>query len=138
MRITEVEVRPRKLDQHTRLASYRAPSRIYVFVGGESLLQNMENRTVRPYTLYKQEVLPELVELGHLAKDDRFRWSQKAGCTMCPCSPGFIVSRTLRNHLGQPVDLFVTVVGNDAAIAEGETPRDILGRIICVEVPDGA
>ncbi len=135
MRITEVKVVPRPFNNDTRLATWRTPARIYIWVEGESLLQNLENRTVRPYTVYRNEVIPQLVGRGILKDEDRVRWSQKAGCAMCPCSPGFILSRMYRDEKGMPSDIHVTVVGNDAAIAEGETPRDILGRMVCVEVP---
>ena len=77
--------------------------RVYIGIDGETLMQNLQNRRDRPYTIYKKEVLPTLFrKLGLNPK--KVGWSQKAGCTMCPCSPGFIVqSRDI------PYDIHVTI-----------------------------
>lgn len=86
---------------------YHRP-RIYVSPDGETVMENFtEGRHTRPYTLYKQEVLPQLFRV--LGLDSQFPtvkvgWSQKAGCTMCPCSPGFIVKDG-----NVPFDIHVTV-----------------------------
>lgn len=41
------------------------------------------------------------------------QWSQHAGCSMCPCSPGFIVKGdNLMGPNGQPADIFVDVEGS--------------------------
>lgn len=78
--------------------------RIYIHPEGETIHENLQNRRDRPYTIYKKEVLPQLFRtLGLNPK--KLGWSQKAGCTMCPCSPGFVVqSRDI------PFDIHVTVV----------------------------
>lgn len=83
---------------------YNRASRIYIFVSGESLLENLNERRSRPYTAYRKEVLPKLFELlGLDVKDFDLGWSQKAGCS-CPCSPGFVdKSRRLRH------DIFVDI-----------------------------
>jgi hypothetical protein len=68
---------------------YNKESRLSVFVKGENMLENLQNRTSRPSKFYRKEVLP--VVLKHFGlTPDRVQWSQYAGCS-CPCSPGFIL-----------------------------------------------
>lgn len=84
---------------------YHRP-RIYISPAGETVMENFtEGRHTRPYTLYRQEVLPQLFrKLGLDASSIKAGWSKKAGCSMCPCSPGFIVKE------GEvPWDIHVTV-----------------------------
>lgn len=64
-------------------------SRVYVTVEGESFWDDFANRTTRPHTLWRPLVLQALKENGVEFKS--IRWSNKAGCKMCPCSPGFII-----------------------------------------------
>lgn len=64
--------------------------KIYIFTRGETILNNLENRRVRPYTLYKKEIIPQLIKQGVIKEGQKVRWSQNAGCS-CGCSPGFIV-----------------------------------------------
>ncbi len=79
-------------------------ARVYVDLDGESVLENLRNRRDRPYSVYKKEVLPTLFRLLGLPVATKMSWSQKAGCRMCPCSPGFVVqSRDI------PYDVWVTV-----------------------------
>ena len=77
--------------------------RIYVHLDGETIMQNIQDRRDRPYNVYKKEVLPKLFSVLGI-NPEKVSWSQKAGCSMCPCSPGFIVqSRDI------PYDIHVTV-----------------------------
>lgn len=77
--------------------------RIYVNPEGETLRENMRNRRERPYSIYKKEVLPQLFRVLGITPP-KVSWSQKAGCRMCPCSPGFIVP-----NYDVPYDIHVTV-----------------------------
>lgn len=63
-------------------------TRVYIFVKGETVLENLQNRRHRPVTVYKKEIIPQLK--AHFPDGVKFSWSQKAGCS-CGCSPGFIV-----------------------------------------------
>jgi len=45
----------------------------------------------KPYKLFRKQVLPWLVELLGIDPEAKISWSKNAGCTMCPCSSGFIV-----------------------------------------------
>jgi hypothetical protein len=92
MRITRIQVHPRgKGDSSSK-------PRIYIFPKGETLIENLGNRKHRPYTAYKKEVLPVLLERLEQENPNEFacitgrkiHWSQYAGCS-CPCSPGFII-----------------------------------------------
>lgn len=78
-------------------------SRIHIFTQGESIVKNLENRRQRPYTTYRKELIPEILERSGLSKDTKVSWSQKAGCA-CGCSPGFIIQD---GPWGQ--EIFVTI-----------------------------
>ena len=89
--------------------------RVYFHVEGESVLGNLINRTSRPYAEYRR-YLPEVLQLASTmaAKasllDAKANWSKHAGCTMCPCSPGFILSGHSVHLFG--FDIHVTI-GSD-------------------------
>ena len=65
-------------------------TRVYVFLEGESVLEDLVNRRSRPHNLYKKEILPALAEKFPLFPE-KLSWSQKAGCA-CGCSPGFVAA----------------------------------------------
>lgn len=81
------------------------PSRVYPNFVGETIYENLNNRKQRPQTILKPLVEAALEEAG--IKFTKLRWSQKAGCRMCPCSPGFIIE----GHDGQ--DFFIDVIEDD-------------------------
>lgn len=71
----------------------------------QNVLDSIMARGTEPSSFYKKLapiVYKELI--GHSI--DKFSWSRKAGCTMCPCSPGIIVE----GQLMQGIDVWVTVV----------------------------
>jgi len=77
-------------------------TKVYIWPEGENVIENLQNRRSRPYSVYRKEVIPQvLAELG-IPADARVRWSQRAGCS-CPCSPGFIIE----GYYGR--EAFVTV-----------------------------
>lgn len=105
LNIKSITLRPKTGSSSKPNASgyYHRP-RIYVSPDGETVMENfVEGRHTRPYTLYKAEVLPQLFRLLGL-NSIKVGWSKKAGCTMCPCSPGFIVKDG-----NVPYDIWVTV-----------------------------
>ena len=73
-------------------------SKIYVFIKDETLYDNLMNRRERPHTLYKKELIPQALEkikkkypeVYDKLKDVKWSWRGHCGCSMCPCSPGFI------------------------------------------------
>jgi hypothetical protein len=87
---------------------WRKPSRIYIWPKGETIMDNLNNRRQRPYTVYRKEVLPGvLASLGIKIEDAQLRWSRYAGCS-CPCSPGFILDGYYSELNGK--DILVTLV----------------------------
>ena len=80
MKATKIDVREK----------WNGKSRVYIFPKGENLVENLINRRTRPYTEYRKQVMPDVLEAMGLARDTKVKWSQYAGCS-CPCSPGFIV-----------------------------------------------
>lgn len=65
--------------------------RVFVWVKDETVFENLQNRTTRPTEQYKLIALSALKQAGYDIDSFKLVWSQKAGCTMCPCSPGFIM-----------------------------------------------
>ena len=117
MEITIKSIQFRKADRHA--GSFRK-TRIFIHPTGESVMEHLCNRTGRPHQEFRKQVLPELFRRFDLPEDTKVQWSQHAGCSMCPCSPGFIVKGdNLMGPNGQPADIFVDVEG-----AESEA-RDI-------------
>ena len=84
-------------------------SRVYIDVEDETILEHLENRRSRPYTLYKKHIMPKVLELLGLPEDTEVYWSQYAGCS-CPCSPGFVIKGGQSYNL----DIWVTVTGDQA------------------------
>lgn len=65
------------------------PSIVYISITGETVLENLENRRSRPYNAFRKPLADLLTARG--IPFTKLRWSQHAGCGMCPCSPGFIL-----------------------------------------------
>jgi hypothetical protein len=139
MKVTRISKRDRrKPDWDRRHGSYaeqrrayEAHPRLYIHVKDEGVLANFANRTSRPVTLYRS-VLPEILRAAGLDPARvQVRWSQYAGCTMCPCSPGFVLRPKERGapHLGS-FDVWADVTGDDAARAAGpEAESEAAGRL---------
>ena len=72
--------------------------KIYIWLTDSSVLENLINRRNRPYEDYRREVIPQLMEtlkkeqpnVYEVLKDVKWSWNQNCGCSMCPCSPGFV------------------------------------------------
>jgi len=67
----------------------RDPSRVFLSFEGETIIDDLNNRVSRPYTIIKPLLIEKLKAEG--IPFEKLRWSQKAGCRDCPCSPGFIL-----------------------------------------------
>lgn len=65
-------------------------TRLYVWIKDETIWENLQNRRVRPYTVWRKEIVPTVLQALELPADTKVRWSRKAGCS-CGCSPGFIL-----------------------------------------------
>ena len=92
----------------------RTHHKMYIFIENETLLENLNNRSLRPFKMYREEVVPMVMEhlkryepsTYKLVKDSKWGWSKHCGCSMCPCSPGFISD--ISNHENHRT-LFVTI-----------------------------
>ena len=118
LKVTEYKERP--FPHNDR----RTASRIYVWPKGETILQNLINRRARPNREYHEAVVVELMRRGVDMSRIKLKWSKHAGCTMCPCSPGFIVDGydpQLRRK-----DIHMTVEGDDTGVTLDEAKK-ILG-----------
>jgi hypothetical protein len=77
---------------------HRRKNKMYIWVSGETIMENLQNRRNRPYDFYKKEVIPMVMdklknkhpEIYDKLKDEKWSWRQNCGCSMCPCSPGFV------------------------------------------------
>lgn len=125
----EVKHKPRnRWERGMSRKSYEAKTRVYVFISGENVLENLENRFARPHLQYRNEIIPEVIKQIPELEGKKLVWSQKAGCR-CGCSPAFIVQDMFRS------DIFVNVSAADSIEAEAlkvsslEDKRDILGNI---------
>src|SRR3954465_500107 len=92
MYVSNITTQPKRPQTKRRVGS--APNypkrRLYFSPANETILQNLEARHNRPYMAYR-ELMPEVFKQLGVTKDVKVKWSTKAGCLMCPCSPGFIV-----------------------------------------------
>ena len=95
MKIKKIDVRP--VNRRSGEPFLSNP-KIYIFIENETILENLENRRNRPANVYKKEVLPQVMaklqnsnpEIYNKLKSSRIGWRQSCGCSMCPCSPGFV------------------------------------------------
>jgi hypothetical protein len=84
-------------------------TRLFVSIKDETIIQNLLSRMVQraggPPRLsardMRKHVLQRVVDRlkqdhpeARITSPSQLRWSAKAGCTMCPCSPGFIVENS--------------------------------------------
>ena len=103
--LPNMSARPQQRQYNSDMNEYKSTTRVYVWPEGETLLDNLCNRRSRPFKAYKPLVEQQLRDVGYTGK---IRWDQKAGCKMCPCSPGFVLETQL--DWANPVDVHITVV----------------------------
>jgi hypothetical protein len=112
MKIFSVKIKPREVtakaykDYNTWSRQHKdmyRPSHIYIWIEGETIMENLENRRQRPYTTFKKEVVPFVLQELGLSPNTKVRWSRYAGCS-CPCSPGFIID----DDVGKDVHVRIT------------------------------
>jgi hypothetical protein len=87
----EITIHPRKYDWRNRrqLDSPHGESIVYFSIKDETILENLVNRRNRPYTEWKK--IAKRILSDNNINFEKLAWNKHAGCTMCPCSPGFIV-----------------------------------------------
>ena len=67
--------------------SQKAFTHLYVNPVNEIVFENLLNRRDRPVGHYRLAALSALLSLGVDIEKVKLTWNQKAGCSMCPCSP---------------------------------------------------
>ena len=107
---------------------YTKAPRMYVDVKDETLLDNLMNRTRRPYSVYKTMIHGSL--LGQMLDLGKLTWSRYAGCS-CPCSPGFVLPNQVLNIGGRTFSRFDVWVEIDGApsVDESKSPRELVAAI---------
>jgi hypothetical protein len=91
-----------------RRGARRHKSRLYIWPEAESVAEQFVYRTNRPWQEYRT-MLPAIFKHFGLSENIKARWSQYAGCSMCPCSPGFVLDLT-GSYLD---DYYVVVTAED-------------------------
>lgn len=113
MKIKEVSIHKNRADINKGYRSYKKSFKpiIYFSIDKESVLENLKNRRSRPYQEYKKLIPEALKQLNLENPGYKWTWNAKAGCSMCPCSPGFtpynmssIPSNNLTGH-----SIYVTI-----------------------------
>ncbi len=79
----------KKIDIRKNEETPKECTKIYIFPR-ETLIENLQARSMRPHSLYRKQVIPVVLKKMNLPADTKVKWSQFAGCK-CGCSPGFIV-----------------------------------------------
>lgn len=111
-----------------RNSEWNAAPRLYVNVNTGAdfdVMESLMNRKRRPYNIYKTMIhssgLKDVISL------DKLSWSQHAGCTMCPCSPGFILNHQsvmIDGESHYKWDAWLTLTGAPT-VDESKLPRAI-------------
>lgn len=66
--------------------------RVYFWHDKETISENyFVGRRTRPQAEYRK-LMPAILKLVGFSEGTKFRWDSHAGCTMCACSPGFVLS----------------------------------------------
>ena len=87
--------------------------KMYIFIQDESVMENLLNRRTRPYNEYKKTIIPKVLDsisktdpdLFERIKNLKWGWDRYCGCSMCPCSPGFIGE----GEYYESTDIYVTI-----------------------------
>lgn len=92
--ITKVDLRPFEKRQNE---PRKNKNKMFIFIEGETVVDNLLQRRTRPYNDYKKNIIPLVMDYikdmlpNHYneLKDAKWHWDQMCGCSVCPCSPGF-------------------------------------------------
>ena len=101
-----IDIRRRRSSVPGERGNPPVKTRIYVSHADESIMEHLSNRHNRPYTLYRKEILPHIRREMDIPDDVKIRWNRYAGCSMCPCSPGFVVDG-LADSAHSGFDIFI-------------------------------
>jgi hypothetical protein len=76
-----------------------AKTKVFIFHDNETTEENMKNRNNRPYKDYAEHIIPKVMEYLGIKFRMAILWNTRAGCSMCNCSPGFILDK----HYGKEI-----------------------------------
>ena len=110
MQIKEIKIKRYSSRQGEKKQS---SPKMYIFIENESVMENLQNRRTRPYNEYKKLIIPKVMEsiskthpdLFERIRDIKWGWDRYCGCSMCPCSPGFIGEGAYY----ESTDIYVTI-----------------------------
>lgn len=109
--ITAIE-RSRRTYSNREWREYWSAPRMYISIEDETVFDNLVNRKRRPYNEYKKMIHSSGV--SSMINLETLQWRQNAGCTLCPCSPGFIIpvqEIEINGVVTRHFDLWVTLTG---------------------------
>lgn len=87
----------------------------FITVKGENFAQSFARRTTRPFEQWRETVANTLREYG--AEFTGIYWDQRAGCSSCPCSPGFVLVGTREAGTAYYVTIDADAVTTDEDVA---------------------
>ena len=122
LQITKRSYSPR----YERWSQHASAARVYVRVGDFNVLEDLQNRRRRPYTEFRKFIEGVVwPALGWQDTAPKLGWRQNAGCSMCPCSPGFVVQATHWvpiEAIGPYFDIWVTIKTPDFVSVDHRKP----------------
>lgn len=71
------------------------------------IMQNRRNVTSRLTLAGQGRIADVLHRFKERGMDVELKWSKNAGCTMCPCSPGFKISMEVEKYSYRKIDVWV-------------------------------
>lgn len=99
-------------------------TKIFFVYEHENLVDRLFNFEYRPVRLYRQ-LLPTVFTTVNIPVDTKTRWNYYAGCSQCPCTPGFIITAPTQYR-----KILVTISEKDKVPA---TDPELSGSISCRE-----
>lgn len=107
--------------------SYQSRPKVYFDVVDETVGEHLVNRHRRPGGAWRA-LLPAALGAVGIPAAISARWDIHAGCSMCPCSPGFRLGIDWSEVADAPFDVWVTV-GADLAF-DPEVPEPQITVVI--------
>lgn len=109
--------------QYNTWREVEAKVRVYVDANQPfNVLEDLTNRTRRPHHVWRPRVVEALARIG--VEFAVLGWSQKAGCSMCPCSPGFVCHGENTGAVAYGWDFWVTLP--DAPTVDERKPARLI------------
>jgi len=91
----QIQIETRPATNHRGPYGRTAKARLFIHHKEETVLENLTERDSRDHKSYRRDILPTVFRELKLPADTKCSWSQKAGCSSCPCSPGFVLEGTI-------------------------------------------